>query len=163
MGTHVPLVASWKAYPSRGVVLDDPIDFTDFYATFAEAAGVTPGEDDPVDGRSFLPQLKGESGNPRDWVLTHYQPYWGNKKGAQFARNETYKLYRDGRFYDVPEDLKEERNLGKGQAGERGETARTRLNRVLENAPPAPPVQGGKSATERPVHPDWKNIVNPND
>lgn len=163
MGTHVPLVASWKAYPGRGVVLDDPIDFTDFYATLAEAAGVTLGEDDPVDGRSFLPRLKGEAGTPRDWVLTHYQPYWGKREGAQFARNQTYKLYRDGRFYDVPADLKEERNLSAGLAGERGETARTRLNRVLENAPPAPPVKGGKSAKERPIHPDWKNIINPND
>ncbi len=96
-------------------------------------------------------------------MLTHYQPYWGNRDGAQFARNQTYKLYRDGRFYDVPVDLKEEQNLETGQASERGETARTRLNRVLENAPPAPPLKGGKDATSRPVHPNWKNIVNPND
>jgi len=163
MGNHVPLVACWKAYPTQGRVLDDPIDFTDFYATFAEAVGVTLDEDDPVDGRSFLPRLKGEAGTPRDWVLTHYQPYWGNRDGAQFARNQTYKLYRDGRFYDVPVDLKEEQNLETGQASERGETARTRLNRVLENAPPAPPLKGGKDATSRPVHPNWKNIVNPND
>ena len=91
---------------------------------------------------------------------------WGEEclnNGRSTWRNETYKLYRDGRFYDVPADLKEERNLEKGQAGERGETARTRLNRVLENAPPSPRVKGGKSAKERPIHPDWKNIVNPND
>ena len=163
MGTHVPLVASWKAYATQGVVLDDPIDFTDFYATFAEAAGVTLGEGDPVDGRSFLPRLKGEAGNPRDWVLTHYQPYWGKRGGVQYARNETFKLYRDGRFYEVPADLKEERDLEQGRAGERGETARARLKQVLEDAPPAPPVQGGKDAVERPTHPDWKNIVNPND
>ncbi|MBK1876517.1 sulfatase-like hydrolase/transferase [Pelagicoccus mobilis] len=163
MGTHVPFVASWKAYPTQGLVLDDPIDFTDFYATFAEAADVTLGEDDPVDGRSFLPRLKGGAGNPRDWVLTHYQPYWGRFTGAQFVRNETYKLYRDGRFYDVPSDLKEELNLEKGQAGERGEAIRKRLNQVLEGSPPAPPFEGGKSAIERPTYPDWKELADPND
>jgi arylsulfatase A-like enzyme len=163
MGTHVPFVASWKKHSPRGAVLDDPIDFTDFYATLAAAAGVDLGADDPIDGRSFLPQIKAEKGNPRDWVLMHYQPYWGNKKGAQYVRDKDFKLYRDGRFYLVPKDLKEENDLAAGQAGERGETARVQLGRVLETAPPAPPVKGGKNATDRPVYPGWKNIVNPND
>jgi arylsulfatase A len=34
---------------------------------------------------------------------------------------------------------------------------------VLESAPPAPLVEGGNRLKNRPVYPDWKNIVNPND
>jgi arylsulfatase A-like enzyme len=163
MGTHVPLVASWKGHSPKGTVLDDLVDFTDFYATFAEAAGVVLGAGDPVDGRSFLPQLNGAKGHPRDWVLMHYQPYWGKFKGTQYVRDENFKLYRDGRFFNVPNDLKEDADLAKGQAGERGETARVQLDRVFETAPPAPPVKGGRNAVERPVYPEWKNVVNPND
>jgi arylsulfatase A-like enzyme len=163
MGTHVPLIAYWKGKSPRGAVLDDLIDFTDFYATLAEAVGAETGPDDPVDGRSFLPRLKGEQGNPRDWVLLHYQPYWGTFKGKQYVRDERFKLYRDGRFFNVPEDLNEKTDLARGQAGERGETARHKLDRVLEAAPPAPPIEGGKQVKDRPIYPDWKNMVDPND
>ncbi len=62
MGTHVPFVAYWKGQTPKGKALDDLVDFTDFYATLAEAAGATRGDRDPIDGRSFLPQLKGRRG-----------------------------------------------------------------------------------------------------
>ncbi|SMP61914.1 Arylsulfatase A [Neorhodopirellula lusitana] len=159
MGTHVPLVAYWKGHTPTGVVSNDFVDFTDFYATLAEAAGVTLSDDDPIDGRSFLPQLQGRKGNPRDWVLCHYQPYWGKFPGSQFARNETFKLYRDGDFYRVPQDLEELNRLTLGQAGEQGETARNRLQIVLDAAPPAPTLEAGKNVKQRPTYPDWKAIV----
>ncbi|MDB4716372.1 sulfatase-like hydrolase/transferase, partial [bacterium] len=80
MGTHVPFIASWKGKGVTGKVSDDLIDFTDFYPTLAQAAGITLGKDDPIDGVSFLPQLQGKKGTPRDWIFCHYQPYWGNFK-----------------------------------------------------------------------------------
>ncbi|MCM2372536.1 sulfatase-like hydrolase/transferase [Aporhodopirellula aestuarii] len=163
MGTHVPMVAFWNGHTPVGHVCSDLIDFTDFYATFAAAAGITLADDDPIDGRSYLPQLNGEVGNPRDWVLCHYQPYWGGFKGSQYVRDERYKLYRDGSFYFVPNDLRELNNLAKGAAGERGETAREQLNRVLKSVPPGPPETGGKNAKHRPTYPDWPAITNVND
>ena len=163
MGTHVPLVAYWKGKTPEGAVIDDLIDFTDFYATFADAAGITPGESDPVDGRSFLPQLLGRKGDPRDWQLCNYQPYWGNFKGRQYVRNKDFKLYRDGEFFNVPADLKEEFNLIEGNAGQAGEAARRALSAAMATFPPAPPVEGTNKAEYRPVYPDWGNIVDPND
>lgn len=163
MGTRVPLIAYWKDRAPSGAVLDDMIDFTDFYTTFADAAGIRLNGDDPIDGRSFLPQLRGEKGNPRDWVLLHYQPYWGRFQGKQYVRNPLFKLYRDGRFYKVPQDLKEETNLAKGQLAEEEITAQQMLQKVFEIAPPSPPLHGGKAAQERPTYPEWKNIVDPND
>ncbi len=163
MGTHVPFVAYWKGHTPEGKVLKDLIDFTDFYATIAAASGVTLGENDPSDGRSFLPQLQGKAGTPREWVLCHYQPYWGNFEGRQYARDQVFKLYRDGRLFAVPSDLLEANDLAKGTAGESGEAARAELERVLNSAPPPPPVKGGKNVVQRPVHPDWTKLVDPND
>ena len=162
MGTHVPFVAYWKGQNPGGQVPDDLIDFTDFYATLADAAGVELGDSDPIDGRSFYRRLKGEAGNPRDWVFTHYQPYW-NKTPAQFARTERFKLYRDGRFYEVPKDLKEANDLAVGEAGERAEVVREKLQAFLEETPPAPSVKGQRDSERRPIYPDWRNLVDPND
>jgi hypothetical protein len=79
------------------------------------------------------------------------------------VRDENFKLYRDRRFYQVPNDLNEATDLAVGQAGERGEIARSQLGQALETAPPAPLIEGGNRVTNRPVYPEWMNIVNPND
>lgn len=162
MGTHVPFVASWKGTSPAGVVQNDLVDFTDFYPTLLEAAGVVRADDDPIDGRSFLPQLRGEPGHPRDWVLCHYQPYWGQAPG-QFVRTQQFKLYHDGQYFHVPDDLVEANNLATGSAGPEGEAARELLSTLLKQCPPAPSGKGGKNSKERPLHPDWKNLIDPND
>jgi len=156
-GTRVPLYARWKGTAPEGAVLEDLVDFTDFFPTVAEAVGAPRAEDDPVDGRSFLPQLRGEPGRPRQWVLNHYQPYW-NKEPGQWVRDAEYKLYRDGRFYRVPEDLEEERPLAAGGAGDAGEAARRFLGTVIERCPPAPTGMLGRDATERPIYRDWPSL-----
>ena len=162
MGTHVPLVASWIGTTPAGTVSRDLIEFTDLYPTLAQAAGVTLGANDPVDGRSFLPQLMGQAGNPRDWVFTHYQPYW-NKTPGQFARTQQYKLYRDGRLFNVPHDLEEANDLRKAALSESVRTARDRLQSVLDASPPAPNAAGDRNTQHRPTFPDWRNLVDPND
>jgi len=162
MGTHVPLVAYWKGHTPDGVVLNDLIDFTDFYTTFAEAAGSKMGDTDPIDGRSFLPQLKGQPGNPRDWVFCHYEPYW-RKKPGQFVRTGDFKLYRDGRFYNVPVDLDEAKDLT-GSGDSRALAIRQTLESFLKNCPPAPQGNNAdKNTKDRPTYPDWKNLVDVND
>lgn len=163
MGNHVAFVASWKGRTSPGTKLDDLIDFTDFYPTLAEVASVAIRPEDSIDGRSFLPQLMGKKGNPREWVFCHYQPYWGNFKGTQFIRDEKYKLYRDGRFFHVPADLKELAVLKPGEAGKEGEASRQELGEVLAVAPPAPLLKGGANAKSRPTHQQWKSLTNPDD
>ncbi len=162
MGTHVPMVASWKGTTPPGLVLDDLIEFTDLYPTLAAAAGIELGREDPIDGRSFLPQLQGESGTPRRWVLCHYQPYW-NKKPGQFVRTQDFKLYRDGRFYNVPIDLTESKDLGQSPLAPRVDQVRQQLLGVIEQCPPAPDGPGSRDTKSRPIYPGWKNLVDPND
>ncbi|TWU48700.1 Arylsulfatase [Rubripirellula tenax] len=164
MGTHVPFVAYWKGHTPNGAVFDDLVDFTDFYASLADAAGIPLADDDPFDGRSFIPRLRGEWGNPRDWTLLHYQPYWGKAVGGQYVRDQRFKLYRDGRFFDVPNDLTETHSLEtQGSGTSPADVARRKLGLVLERAPAAPLKKGGPDAVDRPTYPDWKNIHNPND
>ncbi len=158
MGNHVPLVAYWKGHTPPGVVLDDLIDFTDFYTTFADVAGVTMGASDPIDGISFLPQLKGKTGPTRQWSLNHYQPYWANAWG-QFARDQNYKLYRDGRFYHVPVDLKEETDLSESKRGDTAEASRQRLQTLLDLLPPAPQEKGTRNTKIRPIYPFTANLI----
>ena len=163
MGTHVPLVAYWKGHTPKGVVSDDLIDFTDFYKTIADAAKVKLKEDDPIDGYSFLPQLKGRKDITRDWVLCHYQPYWARFAGRQFARNQQFKLYEDGRLYDIANDLEEVDNLVNKLTNDAEVTIKQKLQKILDLSPSAPPNEGGRNATYRPTYPNWINIVNPDD
>lgn len=129
-GTHVPMIANWKGVTPAGRVLDDLIDSVDFLPTMTEAAGARPLQ--AADGQSFLPQLRGETGKPRDYLFWHYDPRPGWDKDNytlhRFARTKRYKLYDDGRMFDVPADPLEQHPLAPGNAAE----ARHMLQRVLK-------------------------------
>jgi arylsulfatase A-like enzyme len=157
-GTHVPMIAYWKGHTPTGLVSNDLIDFTDFYATFADAAGVQLGSSDPIDGRSFLPQLNGETGTPRDWVLCHYQPYW-NKQPGQFVRNDAFKLYRDGRLFNVPMDLNETNDLS-AATDHATQAIQKTFKSFLDSCPPAPAGdnKSGRGTKDRPIYPEWGNL-----
>jgi arylsulfatase A len=137
-GTRVPLIVLWKGKTPAGTVSRDLVDFSDFFSTFADAGGVSVTPDMGVDGRSFLPQLKGEKGNPRNWVFCHYQPFWayGNKNQNRFVRTQQYKLYVDGRFYDVPADVLEKEcvDMLTGQV-ELKKARKEELQKVLDSMP----------------------------
>lgn len=155
MGTHVPLVAYWKGHTLAGAELDELVDFTDFYPTLAEAAGVRLDTTDPTDGRSFLPHIQGKPGIRRDMVFCHYEPYW-NKKPGQFARTQNYKMYQDGRFYLVPDDLKESNDLAQqADLTASAIAAKSKLSAVLAAAPPAPEGSGNKDTKHRPIYSEW--------
>ena len=159
MGTHVPLVAYWKGKTPMGTVDNSLIEFTDFYPTFAAAAGIAKSENDPTDGLSFLPQLTGKDGPKREWVLCHYQPYW-NKEPGQFVRNQDFKLYRDGRYFNIGNgDLKEESDLSLDQDITSDSLGYQRLLEVIQRAPPAPAGPGNKDTVNRPTYPKWADLV----
>ncbi|MEZ6092364.1 MAG: arylsulfatase A, partial [Pirellulaceae bacterium] len=140
------------------------IDFSDVYPTLAEAAGIPMPASDTIDGRSFLPQIQGKPGDPRPWVFCHYQPYWGRFEGAQFVRDQDFKLYRDGRFYRIASDLTESNALGSAPSTPTAQASRSKLAKGLQWAPPAPAIEGGPNASRRPVYPDWKRFnEDPND
>jgi len=131
-GTRVPLIAHCPGTIPGGQVLDDLVDTTDFLPTIAAVTDARPPSGVQTDGRSFLPQLLGETGNPREWVFCHYDPDWGNFSRSRFARDQRWKLYDDGRLYDVPVDLLEHHPLEPGSGGPEAVAARQRLQQVLD-------------------------------
>lgn len=108
-GTHVPLIAHQEGVSPRGAVCDDLIDFTDFLPTLLDAAGAEMPARHPRDGRTFLPRVRGEKGRPREHIFCHYEPKWGHFKPARWVMDHRWKLYGDGRFFDLASDPLESR------------------------------------------------------
>jgi arylsulfatase A len=110
-GMHVPLIANWPGKAASGKVSDDLVDSTDILPTICQAAGVSVPADWKIDGRSFLPQILGEKGNPRDWYYSWYAPKKDDGIIAEFAATRDFKLSRTGAFYDLRTDIAEKQPL----------------------------------------------------
>ncbi|MGH7127436.1 MAG: sulfatase-like hydrolase/transferase, partial [Planctomycetaceae bacterium] len=142
-GTHVPLIAWWPGTIKGGEVSQQLVDFTDVLPTLAEVAATEPGRvgpergDSPADGRprldghSLLPVLTGRGESGREWVYCWYARE-GGRTGAQFARDRRFKLYGDGRLYDIAADPFEEQALPTAGLPDDAATARTKLQQVLD-------------------------------
>lgn len=110
-GNRVPCIASWPAQMNQGRVCDDIIDFSDFLPMLCAAAGAEIPRTLTLDGRGFLPQLQGQPGKPREAIYMWYSRGGDPTKAQVFARNQRYKLYEDGTFFDVQEDRLEKSPL----------------------------------------------------
>lgn len=108
-GTHVPLIASWPARISARQVNSDLISSVDILPTICAATGVAVPTALRIDGRSFLPQLLGLRGEPREWLYAWYSRAGGAVPTFEFAMNKEYKLYRNGQFFDLGSDRFEEK------------------------------------------------------
>jgi len=140
-GMHVPLIASWPGTIAAGKVCADLVDTTDFLPTLCEAAGVAAPAELKVDGRSFLPQLRGEKGTPREWIYSWYSPR--GEPPIEFAFTRRFKLYRGGRLFDLQADPDEKRPLTAAEAtGEAAGAARL-LQSALDRFADARPVTFG--------------------
>ena len=118
---------------------DDLVDGTDFLPTLCEAGRVPIPKELAIDGHSFLPQLRGEAGQPREWIYSFWVPLkeWqatrvGKRGGVEQAFNTHYKLYSNGQFYDIQQDPAEKHALKVASlTGEAAEAARL-LQRALD-------------------------------
>lgn len=136
-GMHVPFIANWPGQVKPGTVSSDLVDTTDFLPTLLEAAGQPLPRDLKLDGRSFLPQLRGQRGAPRDWIYSWYSPRQGTDRTVrELAFNHRYKLYRSGRFFDLANDIEEkhplEVNKLKGEPAAAARLLRAALNQFKD-------------------------------
>ena len=114
-----------------GQVTDDIVDFSDMMPTMAAMTGAALPKGDILDGVSFAPQLRGKHGTPRDWIFSYNDAVPGLEPDAViFARDQRWKLYNDGRLYDIPNDILEENPITEG-----GEKPRAKLQAVLDSMP----------------------------
>ncbi|MBF0198489.1 MAG: sulfatase-like hydrolase/transferase [Planctomycetes bacterium] len=110
-GVHVPFIARWDGVITENSECFDLIDFSDVLPTFCEIGNISIPSHITTDGISFYPQLKGETGNPKDLVYCWYSKFANPDKAKRFTRNKTYKLYASGNFYNIQDDLYEKSPL----------------------------------------------------
>ncbi len=104
-GMRVPLIFNWPARVKKGVVVSHLVDTTDLLPTICEAAGIEVPASMKIDGRSLLPAALGKAGSPRDYLYAWYSPH--GEPPVEFAFDAQYKLYKDGRFFDLSADIEE--------------------------------------------------------
>ena len=131
-GTRVPLIIQWPDVITPGSINSDLLDFSDFLPTISEAANIDV-ESLDLDGRSFLPQLRGVKGNPREWIYSWYSRSGDVDKARVFARNQRFKLYDSGEFYEVPVDYEEQNPLDTASLDSSTKKVRQQLSEVLKH------------------------------
>ena len=93
-GSRVPLIANWPGTTPAGVVRQDLVDVSDMLQTFAELAGAKLPAEPKIDGRSFAQQLRGEKGQPREWVYVQL-------RDNRYVRSDRWKLTGLGDLFDM--------------------------------------------------------------
>lgn len=128
-GLRAPLLVRWPEHLPRGRTVDAPVSIKDLFPTLLDAAGVPPASDQPVDGLSLMPLLRGEVAElPRPFLAWHFPGYnqsvvrergWrATPSGA--LRQGPWKLiefFEDDRLelYDLAADPSETHNLAAAQ------------------------------------------------
>ncbi len=129
-GSRVPLITNWKGTTPSGKVVNDLVDFSDFFATFAELGQAKLPEGVTFDSHSFAPQLRGERGNPREWVFLQLGADW-------YARDPGFKLMRNGELFDMSDAPFAQKAVPAESASADAKAARSRLQTVLDQLSPA--------------------------
>ncbi len=129
-GVHVPLIMQWPEKTGKHSRYDGILEFSDFFATFADLVNDT----SFTDGQSFLELFEGGGFKREGFAFVHYDPMWGTFVNAQrnrFVQDAQYKLYQDGRMFHITEDVLEEQPLDPGQV----DGLRTEMQMVLDRVP----------------------------
>lgn len=146
-GSRVPLIVNWKGTTPAGKVNRDLTDFSDFLPTIAQACGAPSPAGVTLDGHSFLPQIKGQTGTPREWVYVEYQ-------SKRYVRDAKWKLNNAGELYDMKNAPYEELLVAASSTDPAAIAARTRLQAAMDNLvgknAPAPQSTNGQTKGQNP-------------
>lgn len=136
-GIREPMIVRWLGTVQPATRCDSPLMIEDFFPTILEMAGVRHYKvPQVVDGRSFVPLLRGDGNPPQDRAIVWNYPHvWGNR-GPGIDNNCAIRLgdfkliyyYKTGQkeLYDIRHDIGEQHDL----AAERPDLVR-RLSRKL--------------------------------
>ena len=122
-GTRVPFIVVWPGHTAPGSVSHEVVSSVDLFPTILEIAGVKPPANQPCDGISIVPALKGKKLPDRP-IFCHFPHGVGIRPGFQpscYVRLGPWKLIRffcDGpnfkdryELYNLAKDLSESHNL----------------------------------------------------
>jgi arylsulfatase A len=128
-GALVPMVVNWPGTTPAGQVSRNLIDSTDFLPTFAEMAGAALPAKTIIDGRSFLAQLRGQPGKPRDWIFIELARMW-------YVREAGWKMNQAGELFDMSDAPFTEKLVAAGTKDAAAIAARKRLQAALDTLNP---------------------------
>jgi len=153
---RVPFIVRWPAKVPGGRVSDQLVDTTYVLPTLLQAAGVPvpPG----MDGHSLLPLL--EEGKPtgREWIYCWYNESNRDEDNViEFVQGPRYKLYADGRFFDLIADPREKRPLDTNLLNDPGKKALIQLDDALASFKNARP----ESVKAKKLKPKVKSPATP--
>jgi arylsulfatase A len=129
-GSLEPLIVNWPGTTPAGRICDDLVDSSDFLPTFAALAGARLPEKAVLDGRSFAAQVRGEQGQPRDWIFIQLARMW-------YTRDAAWKLNQAGELYDMANAPFEEKLVADDTKDPAAIAARQRLQAALDRLNPA--------------------------
>ena len=118
------------------------IDASDLVPTFAELAGAKLPEKTIIDGRSFAAQLRGETGQPRQWAFNQLARQW-------YVREAGWKLNQAGELFDMSDAPFTEKLETSDSIDPAANAARKRLQATLDQLNPAGGVQDDGDGTGR--------------
>lgn len=98
LGARVPMIVNCPGTVKALGASDELVDLSDILPTLVEFAGAELPKDRAIDGRSFAPILRGEKGNPREWIFS----YLGDRRVLRTKRwlLEDNSPHQFGRLYD---------------------------------------------------------------
>ena len=135
-GTHVPLIVNWKGVIKPNESTEALVDFSDFFPTICEAAGITVDSGLDLDGVSFYSQLIGKEGPKRNWIHTWYNRDGGSNPmsaTSEWVRNVNYKLYVGNKFYNIKKDPGEKNMIPTNALTDYEKTIRKEFIGVLDS------------------------------
>jgi arylsulfatase A len=141
-GALVPMIVNWPGTTPAGKINEDMIDSTDFLPTFAELAGAKVPGNKVIDGRTILPQLRGEKGKSRDWIFIELGNQW-------YVREARWKLNRSGQLFDMSNAPFEEKLIPAKSKDPEAVAARKRLQAVLDKLNPGAGILDDGDGTGR--------------
>ena len=136
-GVHVPMIASWPNKIKKPIIYDGVVDLTDFYATFSDILNVS----NDSDGKSLAHIFYGNKKNIRETVTIYYDPKWSiyvDRYRNIFSQDKRYKLYKNGEFFDMENDILEENPLKEKDLDVNEKLIKEKLSKEVSKFPSLP-------------------------
>lgn len=134
-GGLVPFIISWPGVTPAGRLSENFTDASDLLPTFAEIAGAPLPGNRVIDGKSLLPQIKGDTKSPRTWAFNQLG-------GNYYVREAGWKLNQAGQLFDMKNAPFEEIPVAADSKDAAAIAARQRLSAALAELNPGAGFKG---------------------
>jgi len=134
-GTNVPFIVYGPNVKFKGSISNALINFNDILPSLVNFAGAKLADNHQTDGRSITPFLNDPDRKGREHIFIHYDPRWANEGLSRYVFDTKWKLYEDGRFFDIIKDPSEITPIALTNMPTGTKSNYKRLKRVLDSMP----------------------------